>query len=311
MHAPTLHALTRSMAAWTRGEDALLGAMPDVALDGDAVAILAPGGRAGGVARAAHTPTSDPRSLWVASSADLLQLRLALDASADDVRKVLDAWLDRKPTPVVESGGEHAWSLRIPVVARQAVVPLLERGFAPSTSTMVRPIAERDATSPMPPRGATVRGAASDDRPALVALMRELLATEVAFGATRSREVGLGDRHVDDALGHGEGWSLVAEVDGDVVGWMSLSPFEHSGWAAPSTSSEHVAYLGIASIARAHRSRGLGRALADRLHAHAAGHGATATLLDASAANPWSVPFWHRMGYRPLWTTWQRRVERA
>jgi hypothetical protein len=31
------------------------------------------------------------------------------------------------------------------------------------------------------------------------------------------------------------------------------------------------------------------------------------TLLHYSQMNPLSAPFWHRMGYRPLWTTWEAR----
>ena len=35
--------------------------------------------------------------------------------------------------------------------------------------------------------------------------------------------------------------------------------------------------------------------------------GVDLTLLHYSQVNPLSVPFWHRMGYRPLWSTWEAR----
>lgn len=309
MDAEELLARSRAMTAWTQTEDPLLGAMPDPVLDEHAVATLvASSGRAAAVARVAHAPLSESRSLWTPSTADVLQPRLAADATADDVADLLDAWLARGPAPVAERDGDHAWVLRLPVVARLAVLPLLERGFAPATHTMVRPVRAADAAPEVASGGMRIRSAMPADEASLVALMRELVTTEVAFGATRARRRGIGDHYAADAIGFGEGWSQVAEIDGEVVGWMSLSPVEDSGWAAPSTSLEPIAYLGIASVGRARRSGGIGRALAAAVHAHARAQAVSATLLDASAQNPWSIPFWHRVGYRPLWTTWQRRI---
>jgi hypothetical protein len=31
------------------------------------------------------------------------------------------------------------------------------------------------------------------------------------------------------------------------------------------------------------------------------------TLLHHATMNPLSTPFWHRCGYRPLWTSWVAR----
>jgi hypothetical protein len=31
------------------------------------------------------------------------------------------------------------------------------------------------------------------------------------------------------------------------------------------------------------------------------------TLLHYAQVDPLSAPFWHRTGYRPLWTTWEAR----
>ena len=35
--------------------------------------------------------------------------------------------------------------------------------------------------------------------------------------------------------------------------------------------------------------------------------GVAVTLLHYAQTNPVSGPFWHRAGYRPLWTSWQAR----
>ena len=39
--------------------------------------------------------------------------------------------------------------------------------------------------------------------------------------------------------------------------------------------------------------------------------GVAVTLLHHSQVNPLSAPFWYRMGYRPLWTSWEARPATA
>jgi GNAT superfamily N-acetyltransferase len=55
------------------------------------------------------------------------------------------------------------------------------------------------------------------------------------------------------------------------------------------------------------RGGGLGAALVARAHAELDARGITTTLLHHAQVNPLSAPFWNRMGYRPLWTGWERR----
>lgn len=297
---------TAAMAAWMRDEDPLLGAPP---VPDAAAAIWRPlSGRAIGVATVAHTPLDSPLAMWNASTVDRLQLRLEREADGADVAEVLDAWLAVADADVAEPGGDHARVLRLPVIARQAVLPLIERGFAPAAATLARPVRAGDADDRGPDRtGLTIRGADVDDRPAMLALMRELIATEAQFGCIRARDPALCEHYVDEALACGPDWTLVAEADSTVVGWASLQPPEQSQWAAASVAVAPVAYLGIASVTAARRSAGIGRALATGLHRQAAAARAAVVLLDACPLNPWSTPFWHRLGYRPLWTTWQRR----
>ena len=267
--------------------------------------VSAVSGRAIGVARVSRTPLDSPRSLWTASTADLLQLRLRPEATAADVASVLDAWL-ALPAATPEPGGDHARMLRVPVATRQATLPLIERGFVPATATLACPVRSSDA--PSPPPGVRLRTPVPADREPMRALMRELLTTEAEFGAVRDRPGNLGDHYVDEALALAEGWVLIAESDGVPIGWGSLAPPEQSAWAAPSVALAPAVYLGIATVTAARRSGGVGRALVAALHTQAAGAGAAVSVLDASMLNSWSVPFWHRRGYRPLWTTWHRRT---
>jgi predicted N-acetyltransferase YhbS len=59
------------------------------------------------------------------------------------------------------------------------------------------------------------------------------------------------------------------------------------------------------------RDTGIGAALVRNLHATLDGMGVAVTLLHHSQVNPLSAPFWYRMGYRPLWTSWEARPASA
>lgn len=302
-----LSAISAAMSEAVRADDPLLGALPAPIPDDAVVAsLVAPGGRAAALARVIETPVDDPLALWSAITQDVLQLRIAPDASASDVGAVLDAWLAAPPAiPTVN--GDHARVVRLPAVAHRAIVPLLERGFAASSTTMARPT--RDPGAPISVANVSTRPATTADRAAMIDLMVELVETEDAFGSVRLRPDTdrLCAHYVDEALGFGEGWAMVAESADGPVGWIGLSPPEHSAWVASNVAIESVAYLGVAIVTAARRSRGIGRLLAHCAHSQASRYDIGATVLDASALNTWSVPFWHRQGYRPLWTTWQRR----
>jgi hypothetical protein len=51
----------------------------------------------------------------------------------------------------------------------------------------------------------------------------------------------------------------------------------------------------------------VGAALVRRGHGDLDAAGVDVTLLHYAGLNPLSGPFWHRCGYRPLWTGWQAR----
>jgi len=57
-------------------------------------------------------------------------------------------------------------------------------------------------------------------------------------------------------------------------------------------------------IAAGRRGHGVGTALVRHAHAALDAAGVDVTLLHYSSLNPLSAPFWHRCGYRPLWTFW-------
>jgi len=55
------------------------------------------------------------------------------------------------------------------------------------------------------------------------------------------------------------------------------------------------------------RSGGIGACLVRQVHSELDARGIDLTLLHYAQVNPLSAPFWHRMGYRPLWSTWEAR----
>ncbi|MEZ7898604.1 MAG: GNAT family N-acetyltransferase [Flaviflexus sp.] len=302
---PLLASLTGEMNGWLREDDPLIGELtvPD---EGDDVvlALAAQSRRAAGLVRRSDTPLSDAMSLWQASTRENLQLRCSPEATTADISNLLDSWLEHPMPEVSEPGGDRARSVRLPVPLRQAIVPLLEYGFTARTVTLARRLNTPPPVSPSP---ALIRPAREDDGERMRELMRELMATEVSFGSGYQRAPEVSDHHVEEALTLHDGWAVVAEIDGLVVGWASMAPPEFSGWAAPSVRPRPAAYFGNAVVDPAVRSGGIGRALASTLHNHAHSHGVDTIILDAASNNTWSVPFWHRLGYRPLWTTWRRR----
>jgi GNAT superfamily N-acetyltransferase len=72
-------------------------------------------------------------------------------------------------------------------------------------------------------------------------------------------------------------------------------------------TADDTAYLQTMFVEPGQRGGGVGAALAARVHHELDARGIDVTLLHYSQLNPLSAPFWHRMGYRPLWTTWEAR----
>jgi GNAT superfamily N-acetyltransferase len=76
-------------------------------------------------------------------------------------------------------------------------------------------------------------------------------------------------------------------------------------------SKTPAAYLQTMFVEGQERGTGIGAALVRNLHSRLDGMGVAVTLLHHSQVNPLSAPFWYRMGYRPLWTSWEARPASA
>ena len=106
-------------------------------------------------------------------------------------------------------------------------------------------------------------------------------------------------------------WTWLAERHGRAIGLLVAQPPPEAGWIAGMTSRSPAAYLQTMFIQPEDRGTGVGAALVRALHARLDAGGVSVTLLHHSQVNPLSGPFWNRMGYRPLWTSWEARPARA
>ncbi|AXB43652.1 GNAT family N-acetyltransferase [Amycolatopsis albispora] len=201
--------------------------------------------------------------------------------------------------PDADSACVLAWpSLDAPVLG---VLP--RHGFLPRTAIGVR-------TGPVPPE---YRPSGLVVRPAREADLEELLELEVAElryaalvgtarlldGAATLLEPGLRRLLV-------EGRVWLAEADGLAVGMVStrcLIP-EAGGPLANRLPGGRWGYVSTLSVTESARGTGVGRALMAEAHRTMLGSGVRGTFLFYNPCNPLSSVFWHRQGYRPLWTIW-------
>ena len=95
------------------------------------------------------------------------------------------------------------------------------------------------------------------------------------------------------------------------VGLLVAQPPQESGWIAGMTGRAPAAYLQTMFVDAQERGTGIGSALVRTLHAELDARDVAVTLLHHSQVNPVSGPFWNRMGYRPLGTSWEARPAAA
>ena len=90
-----------------------------------------------------------------------------------------------------------------------------------------------------------------------------------------------------------------------------VEPPAAATWIADMTRTGATAYLQTMFVRPDERSGGIGAALVRHVHGEIDACGIDLTLLHYAQVNPLSAPFWHRMGYRPLWSTWEARPAAA
>jgi GNAT superfamily N-acetyltransferase len=248
---------------------------------------------------------------WGAASQFALTAWVADPDVGNGLSQLLERWqghLVRQPRAADEdSSAMVSWPSR----DVQGVRTLLEHGLRPLTVIAARP-AHRSSpgnAADAGPAGLRIRTPGQGDLEKLVRLGMEMMRYDARFGSVTVRtDTARGLREsAARTLAAAQPWTWLAERDGEAVGMVQADPPESADWVAPLARPQPVAYLGAMSVLPGIRGAGVGTALVEHLHRELDAAGVAVTLLHYAQLNPLSAPFWSRMGYRPLWTSWEIR----
>nr|BFE47761.1 GNAT family N-acetyltransferase [Saccharothrix mutabilis subsp. capreolus] len=217
----------------------------------------------------------------------------------------LDAQL--RDWPLTGAGDPDTAALvTVPSRAVAAAEVLVRHGFAPLLVTAAR---RAGLGGPAGAEDVRIRRVTAADVAVAVSVNVETVRYDGWFGmvnerpstAARLRE------HIEARLTWDEPGLWLAERDGTPLGVLYYDMPPHSDWIAGRTSAAPVVYIGLLGVREAARGAGVGSALVAHTHRLLDEAGVAVTLLHHALPNPRSTPFWYSHGYRPLWTTWQRR----
>ena len=282
---------------------------------GEPLVVNADSGRVGGLGVCVHhhVPADSLNQTWGPVDRFTLVPRLAGQDIAAASDQLLGQWRDHLGGISVARGADAGASVVWPTRDITGVRSLLKHGLQPLTVIAAR---TRPAGSPTRPRGAfgvTIRAAGPDDEETVLELELRLIRFDMHFGGPvwRPATQALVRADIRDGLRRRVNWTWLAERGGRAVGLLVAQPPQESGWIAGMTRPAPAAYLQTMFVDSRERGTGIGSALVRNLHAQLDASGVEVTLLHHSQVNPLSGPFWNRMGYRPLWTSWEARPASA
>ncbi len=265
-----------------------------------------------------HQVAPDAADLtWRAAAQFWLTAYVAGDPGEPGIGPALDEllvrWRAHLATEPATGGEDSQAGLRWPSRDVGGVRALLRHGLQPLSVIAARS-AGRPVPDPVPwPAGLRIRPAGPGDVAAVTALSLEVIRFDEHFGSVQLRPhtERVEREAVEQTLASATPWTWLAERDGQAVGLLLAQPPDQAGWIAPVVSQAPVAYLATMSVRPDERGSGVGTAMVAELHRELDAAGVAMTLLHHAQLNPLSAPFWSRMGYRPLWTTWEIRPAHA
>jgi GNAT superfamily N-acetyltransferase len=260
-----------------------------------------------------HIPPQSLNQTWGAADRFTLVPRLPGQDVAAPADLLLAQWRDHLAGTGAARGPDTSASVVWPSLDITGVQALLRHGLQPLTVIAAR---TRPHGSPAAPRGAfgvTIRGAGPEDEEQVAELELRLIRYDLHFGGPvwRGATPQLVRDEIRASLVRAAAWTWLAERNGRAVGLVVAQPPAEAGWIAGMTSRTPAAYLQTMFVDGQERGTGIGAALVRNLHAKLDSMGVAVTLLHHSQVNPLSAPFWYRMGYRPLWTSWEARPANA
>jgi GNAT superfamily N-acetyltransferase len=261
------------------------------------------------VCRHQHVAADTLAQTWGTATKFVLSMRLRgpdVAAAADDL---LTQWRDHLSAQPEAKADDTAAIVNWPARDVTGVLALLRHGLQPLTVIAVRPKARPANVGTAPPEGLVIRPATADDLDAVAELELGVVRYDAHFGGSIPRPAteALVRAETQAALAKRPGWTWLAEQDGQPVALTVVEPPAAARWIAGLTRTGATAYLQTMFVRPDERSGGIGAALVRHVHGELDARGIDLTLLHYSQVNPLSAPFWHRMGYRPLWSTWEAR----
>lgn len=262
-------------------------------------------------------PTRDPQALadligqWLDHLATLPNgLPPELDNSDDDALLHL---------PYLGEACDRLALITIPAAMDFAPRVMIEAGFAPFSSSAVRPVRPGDSSiedtlGPWWERpytfadGLILRAACQADLPALMDLTLAIHHSDYLAGCN-SKRANLHELYhpwVQQVLTFPPSARPVIEVGGQVIGYASLNPLADSRPFGSLTSVKDTRYLGFLSVAAGERGKRIGSRLMDVIHARAAATQAGGVLTQFASLSSYSGHFYYRHGYSPLNHMWKK-----
>lgn len=305
---------------WNARDRFLDSQLPDRSFaTADGVLIERSSGRisAAGVPSRVTLGADDPAALWGALQRDHLELRWDGDQGA--LETLLSRWVERVEGDLgPEDEWETAMELVMPARDSAAAIPLLAHGFAVVGTIGIR-LGRRGsdaaaAEARLNAGGYVLRQASPADVPILSQLDAELLAHDSQHGSVTIRPGAaaiLADG-IRERLEQDPEWTWLLEKQGEVAGYLSIEFNRERHRAECSSapggvSAPPVGYIQAMYLREEVRGAGIGESVVEFGHGRLEAAGVERILLAYASINPRSGPFWCRMGYRPLWFSWQRR----
>jgi GNAT superfamily N-acetyltransferase len=259
-----------------------------------------------------HIPPDSLNQTWGAADRFTLVPRLAGHDVAAPADVLLAQWRDHLAGVGAARGLDTSATVVWPSQDITGVQALLRHGLQPLTVIAARLRPQTPNGPRFEPRGAygvTIRPAGPADEEQVLDLELRLIRYDMHFGGPvwRPATPRLVRDEIRVGLARRSTWTWLAERAGRAVGLLVAQPPQETGWIAGMTSASPAAYLQTMFVDYAERGTGIGSALVRHLHAQLDAAAVGVTLLHHSQVNPLSAPFWYRMGYRPLWTSWEAR----
>jgi GNAT superfamily N-acetyltransferase len=257
-----------------------------------------------------HVPGDSLNQTWGAADRFMLVPRLAGQDIAGPADLLLSQWRDHLAGIGAARGMDTSATVVWPSLDITGVNALLRHGLQPLTviAARVRPHAPGGG-APRGAYGVTIRPAGPGDEERVLDLELQLIRYDMHFGGPvwRPATARLVRDEIHGSLAGLQPWTWLAHRGGRAVGLLVAQPPQEAAWIAGMTSQSPAAYLQTMFVDQQERGTGIGAALVRCLHAQLDAAGVAVTLLHHSQVNPLSAPFWYRMGYRPLWTSWEAR----